>query len=590
MLPWPLHGSERLAPSLEVLSRMNRISLGLTGLSSPAGGSFPTWTTFILLIGILGAGGLLSERGFVAAALAQTPPPHPVWGEVYAGGELEEYLRLVQIAGAAPVYPFSIRSFSVKEVTALSPGDSAHPWSSRFLLQPGSSGGVRYQLHAPRTALVYNSAFPYGTNDGALWSGRGASTVLQLGATARYGAISLSLAPTAFWAQNADFEVTQQVGDSVQGAPYRDWRRPTQIDLPQRFGDGSYARVDWGESTLRGDALGAALGLSTARQIWGPASEFPLVLGPNAPGFAHAFAGTSNPMNIWIGRGHGRFVWGRLEQSEYSPVSPDSSARFMAGIVAVFTPRWVPGLEIGGSRFFHSPWPAEGLTLRHLLKPLETFVKVDLQGPDEEEIAESAVANQLASFFARWVFPGVIEVYGELASEDHRQNFRDFILEPDHNSAYTIGARKLWRRAEGEFWTLRGEVLNAEPSHLARARRQEPFYVHALTRQGHTHRGQVLGSPAANGGAGSLFQADRYHPGGRWSLAWRRTLRQEYGEYLETGKVERPDVLQSLRAEALLFRGRWELLGGVEGVYNFNRDFDSGLFNLNASIGVRARL
>ncbi len=100
------------------------------------------------------------------------------------------------------------------------------------------------------------------------------------------------------------------------------------IDLPQHFGDGPYTRVDPGQSSLRLDARGVAAGLSTANQHWGPAAEHPLLLGSNAPGFLHAFLGTSEPVDVWIGSLHGRVVYGRLRQSGYSrtPRAPEAAS------------------------------------------------------------------------------------------------------------------------------------------------------------------------------------------------------------------------------------------------------------------------
>ena len=44
----------------------------------------------------------------------------------------------------------------------------------------------------------------------------------------------------------------------------------------------------------------ASAGLSNARETWGPAVTHPLILGPNAPGFAHAFVGTGHPVPITL--------------------------------------------------------------------------------------------------------------------------------------------------------------------------------------------------------------------------------------------------------------------------------------------------
>lgn len=529
---------------------------------------------------------------FLALPLAaQSPAPSGTVGEVFAGSELESYLRLLQDAGKSPLYPWSVRSLSVSEVDRVAPVDSAHPWAGRYTLKSsGSRPGLELHLHQPRVAAFFNSAFPYGTNDGAVWAGRGLTTAVQLGATARYGPVSLVLAPVAFRAENASFPLAPHtVPDHYD--PVTDWRHPGEIDLPQRFGNAPYARVDWGQSTLRADVGFVTVGVSTANQTWGPAAEYPIVLGDNAPGYLHAFLGSSHPLNLWVGRVHGRFVWGRLQQSPYATTSPDSTVRFMSGLVGVFTPRGVPGLEIGAGRFFQTPWPPNGLTLAHFAKPLETLVKANLVNGNDQEVLESVVADQIASLFWRWVFPrSGLELYGELASEDHRHNERDFLLEPDHEVAYTLGFQKVFVRGPERLWGLRGEVLQAEPSHLGLRRRQELFYIHASTRQGLTQRGQILGSPAAYGGAASTVALDYYHPGGRWSLAWRHTMRQEQGVYQETARVEAPDVMQSLGAEALFFRGRWDLTAGVQGVYDFNRNFGSDVANLNATLDFRVRL
>ena len=531
---------------------------------------------------------------FIAApAAAQTAGSAETLGEVLPGGELEGYLRVLQVSGKARAYPWSVRGFSPAEVERLAPRDSAHPWGGRYSLVGVEPGEPQVHVHPVRTRAVFNSAFPYGGNDGAVWAGKGLTTAVEAGVTARYRWLSLTLAPVAFRAENAPFDLNEHVrsGDN----PFADWRRPTQIDLPQRFGEGAYARIDPGQSTLRADLGVFAAGVSTANQSWGPTAEYPLMQGNNAPGYLHGFAGTSRPVNLWIGRAHVRAFWGRLEQSAFATTSPDSAVRFGTGVVGVFTPRGVPGLEIGASRFFHLPWPEDGIGGEEIFKPLETFFKVNLynvvQGADTVESQESVVANQLASVFARWVFPeSGLEVYGEFATEDHRHNLRDWLLEPDHASAYTLGIRKLWVRDPERIWSFRGEFLNAEPSHLARTRRQDPFYVHSGARQGHTSRGQIIGSPAGYGGAASTVAAEYYHPGGRLSGFWKRSFRQEQGGFLETGRVERADVMQSLGAEALAFHGRWELVGGLEGVYDFNRNFESDVANLSATFGVRARL
>ena len=502
--------------------------------------------------------------------------------EVFVGADLENYLRWMQLGGKSSLYPWSVRGFSPREVDRLLPADSAHPWAGRYDLRASRGSGLQVDLVRPQTRVIFNSAFPYGINDGAIWAGKGITTAVQAGFSARYGPVSLVVAPVAFRAENATFELlltAQEPGVS----PFGDFRNGTGIDLPQRFGDGAYTRIDPGESTLRVDLPVVTAGISTANQQWGPASHFPILLGNNAPGYLHGFLGSSAPWNVLIGRGHGRLVWGVLDQSPYSPVSGDSAGarRFMSGIVATFTPRGAEGLEIGAGRFFHTPWPEGGLQRGHFLKPFEGFLKVHLDTTGFGNDSVSDADNQIASVFARWVLPASgLELYGELAREDHAQHLRDLALEPDHAAGYMLGFRKLLSRSDSRLVALHGEVLNLEASHLHRVRSQGPFYIHSAgTRQGHTQRGQLLGAAAGYGGAGSVLGVDYFHPKGRWSVVWSRQLRQSGG-----------DVMHGLEVETLLFRGPVDLTAGVTGVYNLNRNLGPGRFNLNTDLAVRIAL
>ena len=524
----------------------------------------------------------------VATAGAQTAP-WSVSGEVHAGGELEDYLRLLQTTGQSAIDPVSLRALSVAEVERLAPRDSLHPWAGRFdfTRPPSGPNGVSLTVHAPRFGVIHNSAFPYGTNDGAVWAGRGLTTIAQAGITARYRGVSLVVAPVAFRAENEEFEL---VAPPEGNQPYADPRHPMLIDRPQRFGDGAYTRIDPGQSSLRVDAGPIALEASTANQVWGPAMEYPILIGTNAPGFPHVVLGSSRPLNVWIGRIHGRFVWGGLAQSAYSTMPADSSRRFVSGFVGTFTPRGLPGLELGVGRFFHTPWLEDGITLGQIARPFETLTKVNLVQKNGAELEASVVANQIASAFFRWVLPrSGLELFGEFASEDHRHNLRDFLLEPDHDTAYDLGLRKVWRATDERFVALRAELASGEASHLQRARRQEPFYIHSRMRQGHTERGQILGTPALYGGSASTLAVDLFHAGGRWSIDWQRTSRERSGTFLQAGEIEELEVQQALGAEALVFRGRWELTGRVAGVYDFNRNFGEDVFGTSASLSVAAR-
>ncbi|HEU4557196.1 MAG TPA: capsule assembly Wzi family protein [Longimicrobium sp.] len=516
-------------------------------------------------------------------AQSPAPRPEPVRAEVFVGSEAERYLRVLQLAGHAPVYPWSVRGLGQRDLDRAAPADSAaHPWAAAMDFR--RAPGVRVSLVGPGAAARFNSGFPYGGNDGPVWAGRGLTAQATAGVALEAGPVTLVLAPTVFVAQNQDFEL------APNGRPaderFMNPSAPYQIDLPQRFGDDAYRRVDPGESTLRVDAGPVSLGASTASQQWGPGIEQPLLLGNNAGGYPHLFVGTSRAVNVGVGRLQTRLVWGTLAQSGWARDSAEPR-RFASGWVVAFSPRPWPNLELGAGRFFHTPWPEDGLDFDNFLKPFDGLLKTQLDSTDYPDLRGDR-DNQLISVFGRWVLPRAgFEVYGEYLRDDHNWDLQDALMEPDQMSAYTLGFQKLWHRGDGGMLVLRGEVMNARRSTLLNVRTQNLTYMHFATPQGHTLRGQVLGAPDAFGGAGSTVALDRYLRSGRWTVRWDRA---ERGERLASDSVQPVlDVTHALGAERVLFVRGAELSGSLRAVWEMNRGFGGDAFNLNAALGVRAR-
>jgi hypothetical protein len=519
------------------------------------------------------------------SAAAQGVPSVGGRSEIFAGGELENYLRYLQTLGEVAPYPWGVRAFSPAELDRLMPRDTLHPWAARYDLTPRARNGPSVDWVAPSASARYNSTFPYGYNDGPIWAGRGVTLAAQAGVALRWGSLSLTLAPMAFAAQNAGFPLMSN-GETGRLA-YADGLSPDKIDRPQRFGDGVYARLDPGQSTARFDWGALAVGVTTANQYWGPATDFPFILGNNAAGFPQVFAGTSRPLDLWLLRLHVRMLWGRLGQSAFSPETASAGVRYATGIDLNLSSRWLPGLELGLTRFSHQPWPPGGFLHADLLKVLryQGALNASLKGND----------YQLASAYFRWVLPrSGFEVYGEYGREDYNMNLRDIIEEPDHDGGYTIGFRKVMRRAGNRLLAVRAELQNTQGSVLAQGRATPPtFYTHVgVPTQGHTQFGQVLGSPAGLGGGGSVVAVDSYSPTGRWTFSWTRILQAQRGLNQQPSQpLSRPvDVQHELAVERLAFLGRYDVLAHVGAVYEFNRYFQHDAFNLNVILSVRYAL
>ncbi len=521
----------------------------------------------------LGQGAALIFVLWAAALRAQTTATRS-WAEMTTGSELEQYLRVLQVAGYAPFAPVSLRGWSAAERDSLLPHGPMDVWNSQ-MAAPRKVSGFSIEPIRPQLQVIENGGWPYGSNDGAIWAGRGITSAISGGFEVRSGPLTVTIDPIFFRAENVPFTL-QPVPANVRGAPYNDPVSPFNIDLPQRFGNAPYQRFDPGQSTIRLDLFGIAIGASTANEIWGPAITSPIILGDNAAGIPRLFLGTSTPVDIGIGKIHGRMFVGGLTQSEWSPIDTTGGKQLAAGVVAVFEPRGLPGVEIGGSRFFHRFWPDGGPSAKDLTLPIQTLFGNDPSGVPQ---------NQLASAFVRVKLPHTgFEIYGEFAREDYAENLRDLISEPDHISAYTLGLMRVFPAAATDaLMSLRVEFTNSRVTDIAGGRGENLFYEHSPIDQGHTQYGQLLGSPMVRGGGGGTIAIDRYTHDGRVTLSFTRI--DEAGEQeggLGTG------AMSALMLDILRFHRGWDLSGQFGVVFDTGVQSSTDRTQLHASFGVRA--
>ena len=513
--------------------------------------------------------------------------------EVFVGAETESYLRYLDLTDTTSNAAWSIRPLSPGQLKKLAHALGGDPWQARMATFADSNSPFHFGLLSPNASVRYNSQFPYGSNDAAIWAGRGATLALQGGLYAEIGPLSVTLLPIMFRAENTAFPLAFSALPCACGEPVFGG----VVDRPQRFGTQPYQRLDPGQSTVRVDMFGVGAGFTTANEGWGPFAEYPFILGNNAPGFPHVFFGSSHPLPIFIGDAQLKVIYGRLDQSAYSPAVGSKfytsrletgRIRFGSGLIATFQPRGFDGLEIGGSRFIHSVWPRTGLPSSYLKKPLQAFLKVNQPGIDEQI---AGTDNQLASFFARWAFrESGLEVYGEYGREDNSYDLRDFVQEPDHQRAYSLGLAKTFRTQSPKFNVFRVELINFQMPPLATTGRGEgSIYIHSPTRQGHTNRGQLLGADVGVGAAaGSTVRWDHYSSGGRWALFWRRDVREETSDpTLKFPSVPQiSDVLHAFGFERMKFTRQFDVTTSVTLMRDLSRDLGNSRFNANAAVAI----
>jgi hypothetical protein len=538
---------------------------------------------------------LLAVAGGTLHAQLPVRSRSPLW----VGTPLDDYLRLLQLTGEAPLSSRLLRPLE-HEARTLALPDSAplsrNPWRARYgSRQRADMSRFSVELYDPIVRVTSNSAVPFGANDGALWAGKGLSGAMDLGAAARFGPLTVRLAPTATWSRNEPFELGALTNPPAGTSPYADPYMPGRVDMPQRFGDAAVKTLDWGQSSIQLNGHGVRAGVGTENMWWGPGLESSLLMTNNAPGFRHAFAGTEHPVDIRIGKLEALYTVGRLEQSDYWRAgAPDStSRRWMNALALVFEPRGAPGLYLGAIRAFYAYVPEGGLGVHDLTEVFQPFTKSSLvtdQNPSGDDRRD-----QMLSVFARWVFPASnVEVYGEFGRNDHNVDARDAVLEPEHASAYLLGMQKLFIQEAG-FVRLGVEAISLA-SGLTRTVRASPtWYAHHIVTQGYTQRGQVIGAGVGPGGEGQSFRLDWYR---RWGSLGGYVQRQRQNDDAYFARFTTPfnrhqhDVFLGFGARGALAAGPVDLSATLLRQKEYNRYVIRGndVSNLHLELGAQVRL
>lgn len=521
-------------------------------------------------------GGAVAVCGLVSvgSAAGQTVTSDSIlpWLIPVPGSTAEGYVRSLEVGGLGLERSIAVRDgFEQWVGTGGSGLSELGPWAGRYRVVP--SDASRWGLLPARVMTAFNTAFPYQRGGGPVWCGRGFTHSVQAGFHIRWGPLRATLNPLWFRAENEPFELAANGSDEGDLA-LRSPLRSAGLDAPQRFGFGPYQELTLGSSALRLDLAGVSLGLSSAPQKWGPGDLHPMVVGDAAGGVPHLFMGTQRPVPALIGRISARYVAAHTRQSPWSGEGGLASERLLNGFVISLQPRGLVGLEVGGTRLFHSPWPQQGAEMETLLlRPFEGLLKGGLYDTD------SRADDQFASVFFRWALESArFEIFGEYARVDHSWDARVAVLEPDDIAGYTLGFRKVWVSNSAHMTALRGESIVSGSTHrerggarLSLADRAFVFYSGAGGIGGLTHRGLVLSTSAGPYGNAQSLGLDRYSPEGRLTLEVDRSVVRDETLGVVPDEPAGPDVLYAFTGELPRFVGAWDLEFSSSWILNLNR-------------------
>lgn len=421
----------------------------------------------------------------------------------------EEYYDFLSLQGLVerPTLGYRTLSDSVWNIEE----DTDHIWknnnlgSTKILWESENQGnnwftkgffhGIKYKFYGPEWFNSYNTAAPYGQNDGALWQGRGYNTSLTSGIRAEGYGFELTLKPQVVWSENREFEINTDIYKNPYSYSFTAETVNHKIDWVQRYGDNPYFNFSFGDSEIRWNWKTFTVGFGTQSPWLGPAQLNPMLGSNNADPYPKLDIGIRKTpitipfINLYIGDIEGRIWTGMLYESEYFDSKPDNNKRMLNAMSASYSPSFIPGFTFGLNRIFMTYWKPENLS--YLLRLFTASKLNSLASSRNDE-------DQKFSIFIDWKFSQVgFEVYGEFGRDDFSSNET---TNPFHTAIYTVGAKQFIPLPWGLKSELNFEWNNFEMSQDFQL--QWPYigyYGHGFVKQGYTNNGQIIGA-----GSGAL--------------------------------------------------------------------------------------
>jgi len=424
----------------------------------------------------------------------------------------EDYYRREQLSGRADstvsftIRPLFLGSLSKEKDIEFS-GNTSRKFYFFNITGSDSAALKEYWQILPFTwQNQYNSHHPYGWNDGALIPSKGYQTMLSGGFYLEYGPLSIQLKPELVIAENKSFEEFPEDHYGIIWTWYYNYYN--NIDLPVRFGNKSYSKLNPGQTSVRLNYKSLSFGVSTENLWWGPGIRNSLLMSNSAPGFLHLTLNTRKPVHTSVGSIEGQFIAGKLDASGYTP--PDNSYvylgstlyqpknndwRYMSGIVFTYQPKWTPGLFLGfarSSQIYSKDLKSAGDYLP-FFKSFSSYTANE----------KTSAPDRYTSLFMRWLWKEVqAEIYMEYGHNDQSRSFSDFIKNPEYGRAYIFGLRKLIPLAKriDENILVSLEVTQLSQLSADIVRNAGGWYVDQNIRHGYTNKGEMIGAGIGPGG------------------------------------------------------------------------------------------
>lgn len=451
----------------------------------------------------------------------------------------------------------------------------------------------------PLSALSsFNSSYARGSNDGAPWQGRGLNYRMDFGVSYSNSWFSLLLAPEFWIAQNSDFSIMNTQWSSGYGDYY-----PNEYDALQRYGDEPFYDFTLGQSSAEFLIIDMfAISLGAKNYQYGSSKYNPVIMSNHAKGIPSLNLGTKNSVETPIGGVEFHISYGQLNSSDFYEGNYPKS--FISTMAIGYQPKVIPGLTLGANTLYYRPW--ENIDANDAVGNFRILIGAITSGGRKGATGGHSGnddSDQVASITVDWTLPGSgFHSYLEWGRNDFNGGARNFLLNPEHSQALTVGVSKLFTTDIGDF------TLGYEFTEMAQERDYVyhdagPWYRHGKNGRGFSNTGQTFGAPIGPGSNSQTVEIGYYRERQKYQLLLNRTLYDNdyyYNHYIPSVGLDGSNytnsdlyanrVELSAGVKATIEFRRFDLLAGVT-VSNFlNRDYipANDQVNFYGQLGIRA--
>lgn len=443
----------------------------------------------------------------------------------------------------------------------------------------------------------YNSKLPYGYNNGPMFPNVGYQTVISGGVFIKAGILNIQFKPEFVHAENAEFLTFADVQANYKSGligPF--YRVVNSIDAPERFGPFGISGVDLGQSKITLIYKNVELGASTENLWWGPGVQNAIMLSNSAPGFLHWTFNSANPVKTVVGSFEWQIIGGILKQSGYFPYDPGrlvfgndnlyipkpKVTRYISAFTANWQPKWVKGLYLGISAYDYTNRDSSYNQSSEFKKLFSVFS--GSSGTSNHDDAYSAYLRQVLPKYNA-------ELYFEFARNDQASNVTDFLLVPEHASAFTFGGSRLFDIKNNHFLQVTLELTHLQAPNTFLLSNSLSFYEHIPDpRDGYTNEGRYLGAGIGPGSNSLILDFDYLVKQNSFGIKFERFVHDNdlyYQAFAGTKNYSSEWVDFSSSFYANLKFKQYLISAQVAPVFTFNYEYlPSNIFSLNARVNL----